>query len=57
MDWETLFCDVDDSCRTAEPLFRQRMLIEHTRHRSPTNFLVNLVHTQANSEGFVWVGA
>ena len=26
MDWETLFCDVDDFCRMAEPLWRQRML-------------------------------
>ena len=26
MDWETLFCDVDDFCRRAEPLWRQRML-------------------------------
>ena len=33
MDWETLFCDVDDFCRRAEPLWRQRMLTTGKRRR------------------------
>ena len=33
MDWETLFCDVDDFCRAAEPLFWQRMLTNGQRRR------------------------
>ena len=33
MDWETLFCDVDDFCRRAEPLWRQRMLTTGQRRR------------------------
>ena len=33
MDWETLFCDVDDFCQTTEPLWRQRMLTTGQRRR------------------------
>jgi hypothetical protein len=33
MDWEALFCDVDDFCRVAEPLFWQRMLTAGQRRR------------------------
>jgi hypothetical protein len=33
MDWETLFCDVDDFCRVAEPLWQQRMLTTGQRRR------------------------
>jgi transposase len=33
MDWETLFCDVDDYCRVAEPVLWQRMLTTGQRHR------------------------
>ena len=33
MDWETLFCDVDDFCRRAEPLWRQRMLTTGQQRR------------------------
>ncbi len=33
MDWETLFCDVDDFCRMAEPLWQQRMLASGQRRR------------------------
>ena len=33
MDWETLFCSVDDFCRKAEPLWRQRMLTTGQRRR------------------------
>ena len=34
MDWETLFCDVDDFCLVAEPLLRQRQLADGRRHRN-----------------------
>ena len=36
MDWETLFCSVDDFCRKAEPLWKQRMLTagQHRRQRA-----------------------
>jgi hypothetical protein len=34
MDWELLFCDVDDYCRITEPLFRQRLLTTGQRHRN-----------------------
>jgi hypothetical protein len=33
MDWEKLFCDVDDFCRAAEPVLRQRMLTAGQRRR------------------------
>jgi hypothetical protein len=33
MDWETLFCAVDDFCRMAEPLWQQRMLTTGLRRR------------------------
>jgi len=33
MDWETLFCELDDFCRVTEPLFRQRMLTTGQRRR------------------------
>jgi len=33
MDWETLFCDVDDFCRRTESLLRQRMLTTGQRRR------------------------
>ncbi len=33
MDWEALFCDVDDFCRVAEPLLWQRMLTDGKRCR------------------------
>jgi transposase len=33
MDWETLFCDVDDFCLVAEPLLRQRQLADGRRRR------------------------
>jgi hypothetical protein len=33
MDWETLFCDVDDFCRRTESLLRQRMLTRGHRRR------------------------
>ena len=40
MDWETLFCDVDDFCRRAEPLWRQRMLTtgQQRRQRRAADF-------------------
>ena len=34
MDWETLFCSVDDFCRRTEPLWRQRMLTTSRRQRA-----------------------
>jgi transposase len=34
MDWETLFCGVDDFCRTVEPLLRQRLLTAGQRRRN-----------------------
>jgi len=34
MDWERLFCDVDDFCLMAEPLFRRRLLADGRRHRN-----------------------
>jgi hypothetical protein len=34
MDWEALFCDVDDFCVAAEPLWRQRMLADGCRRRN-----------------------
>ena len=34
MDWESLFCDVDDYCRVVEPLMRQRQLTTGQRHRN-----------------------
>lgn len=33
MDWEKLFCSVDDFCLTAEPLWRQRLLTSGGRRR------------------------
>jgi hypothetical protein len=33
MDWESLFCDVDDYCLITEPLLRQRLLTNGKRHR------------------------
>jgi len=34
MDWESLFCDVDDYCLIAEPLLRQRLLTTGQRQRN-----------------------
>jgi hypothetical protein len=34
MDWEALFCDVDDFCFVAEPLFRRQLLADGRRHRN-----------------------
>ena len=34
MDWETLFCDVDDFCLIMEPLLRQRQLASGQRRRN-----------------------
>jgi len=34
MDWENLFCDVDDFCLTAEPLWQQRLLENGQRKRN-----------------------
>jgi len=34
MDWEKLFCDVDDFCLEAEPLLRQRLLTDGRRRRN-----------------------
>ncbi len=34
MDWEKLFCDVDDFCLVAEPLLRQRLLADGRRRRN-----------------------
>jgi hypothetical protein len=34
MDWERLFCDVDDFCLAAEPLLRQRLLADGRRRRN-----------------------
>lgn len=34
MDWEKLFCDVDDFCLDAEPLLRQRLLTDGQRRRN-----------------------
>ena len=34
MDWELLFCDVDDYCRVVELLLRQRLLTTGQRHRN-----------------------
>jgi hypothetical protein len=33
MDWETLFCDVDDYCQVVEPQLRQRLLVRGERRR------------------------
>jgi hypothetical protein len=41
MDWETLFCDVDDYCRVVEPLLRQRQLIAGQRHRNRSGRLTS----------------
>ena len=34
MDWELLFCDVDDYCRVVEPILHQRLLTTGQRHRN-----------------------
>lgn len=34
MDWEELFCDVDDFCLVAEPLLQQRLLADGRRRRN-----------------------
>jgi hypothetical protein len=34
MDWDVLFCDVDDFCLEFEPQFQQRLLASNTRSRS-----------------------
>jgi hypothetical protein len=34
MDWEKLFCDVDDFCLVAEPLLQQRLLADGQRRRN-----------------------
>jgi len=34
MDWEKLFCDVDDFCLEAEPLLRQRLWTDGRRRRN-----------------------
>jgi len=34
MDWEKLFCDVDDFCLVAEPLWLQRLLADGRRRRN-----------------------
>ena len=34
MDWEKLFCDVDDFCLVAEPLLWQRLLADGRRRRN-----------------------
>jgi hypothetical protein len=41
MDWESLFCDVDDYCRVVEPLMRQRQLTTGQRHRNRTGRLTS----------------
>jgi hypothetical protein len=33
MDWEALFCSVDDFCVAAEPVLQQRLLTDGKRHR------------------------
>ena len=41
MDWETLFCEVDDFCRMAEPLWQQRMLTSGQRRRRRAGRLIS----------------
>ncbi len=41
MDWETLFCEVDDFCRMAEPLWQQRMLTTGLRRRRRAGRLIS----------------
>ena len=41
MDWETLFCEVDDFCRIAEPLWQQRMLTTGQRRRRRAGRLIS----------------
>jgi hypothetical protein len=41
MDWETLFCEVDDFCRMAEPLWQQRMLTTGQRRRRRAGRLIS----------------
>jgi hypothetical protein len=41
MDWETLFCEVDDFCRMAEPLWQQRMLATGLRRRRRAGRLIS----------------
>jgi len=41
MDWESLFCDVDDYCRVVEPLLRQRLLTTGQRHRNRSGRLTS----------------
>ncbi|HEY9651307.1 MAG TPA: hypothetical protein V6C95_11640 [Coleofasciculaceae cyanobacterium] len=51
MELEQLFCEVDDFCKEFEACFQIQALaqtknisqIVHTRHRSISNFMVNLV--------------
>lgn len=41
MDWETLFCEVDDFCQAVEPRVRQRLLTTGQRRRNRAGRLIS----------------
>lgn len=53
MDWEMLFCDVDDFCMHFEPVWRQRQIADHRRKRSrrltPSEIMTILIAFHASN--------